>query len=201
MQAVQLFIQTLLLQAMALYIHGPLRCKDLLGRIPNPHSCHALAAPHPASAPADTIQHTQQPHPDRPQISQPEPPRPHRRASEASHSIRHTARHFFKSKAQIRHILAKFQDSENKESHDKTAFINGSSWLFLWSSRAGQIRTISHCFCGSQGILKADGFCMIFREWISPIFHTVHRHNGNCILGRYLLVILYCNVYTGRRHK
>lgn len=29
---------TLLLQAMALYIHGPLRCKDLLGRIPNPHS-------------------------------------------------------------------------------------------------------------------------------------------------------------------
>ena len=36
---------TLLLQAMALYIHGPLRCKNLLGRIPNPHSCHALAAP------------------------------------------------------------------------------------------------------------------------------------------------------------
>ena len=30
--------------------------------------------------PADTIQHTQQPHPDRPQISQPEPPRPRRRA-------------------------------------------------------------------------------------------------------------------------
>lgn len=38
---------TLLLQAMALYIHGPLRCKNLLGRIPNPHSCHALAAPQP----------------------------------------------------------------------------------------------------------------------------------------------------------
>ena len=36
---------TLLLQAMAPYIHGPLRCKNLLGRIPNPHSCHALAAP------------------------------------------------------------------------------------------------------------------------------------------------------------
>lgn len=46
------------------------------------------------------------PHPARPQISQPEPPRPHRRASEARHSVRHTARHFFKSKAQIRHILA-----------------------------------------------------------------------------------------------
>ena len=36
---------TLLLQAMALYIHGPLRCKNLLGRIPNPHSRPALAAP------------------------------------------------------------------------------------------------------------------------------------------------------------
>lgn len=36
---------TLLLQAMAPYIHGPLRCKNLLGRIPNPHSCHVLAAP------------------------------------------------------------------------------------------------------------------------------------------------------------
>lgn len=38
---------TLLLQAMALYIHGPLRCKNLLGRIPNPHSRHTLAAPQP----------------------------------------------------------------------------------------------------------------------------------------------------------
>lgn len=47
LQAVQPFIQTLLLQAMALYIHDPLRCKNLLGRIPNPHSCHALAAPQP----------------------------------------------------------------------------------------------------------------------------------------------------------
>lgn len=51
MQAGQTFIQTLLLQAMALYIHGPLRCKDLLGRIPNPHSCHALAAPQHAPSP------------------------------------------------------------------------------------------------------------------------------------------------------
>lgn len=42
---------TLLLQAMALYIHGPLRCKNLLGRIPNPHSCHALAAPQHAPGP------------------------------------------------------------------------------------------------------------------------------------------------------
>ena len=51
MQAVQPFIQTLLLQAMALYIHGPLHCKDLLGRIPNPHSCHALAVPQHAPGP------------------------------------------------------------------------------------------------------------------------------------------------------
>lgn len=51
MQAVQPFIQTLLLQAMALYIHGPLRCKDLLGRIPNPHSRPALAAPQHAPGP------------------------------------------------------------------------------------------------------------------------------------------------------
>ena len=39
----------------------------------------------------------------------------------------------------IRHILAKFQDSENKESHDKTAFANGLSWLF--SYRSGETRT------------------------------------------------------------
>lgn len=42
---------TLLLQAMALYIHGPLRCKNLLGRIPNPHSRHALAATQHAHGP------------------------------------------------------------------------------------------------------------------------------------------------------
>ena len=42
---------TLLLQAMALYIHGPLRCKNLLRRIPNPHSCHALVAPQHAPGP------------------------------------------------------------------------------------------------------------------------------------------------------
>jgi len=36
---------------MALYIHGPLRCKDLLGRIPNPHSRPALAAPQHAPGP------------------------------------------------------------------------------------------------------------------------------------------------------
>lgn len=34
---------------MALYIHGPLRCKNLLGRIPNPHSRPALM--HAANAP------------------------------------------------------------------------------------------------------------------------------------------------------
>ena len=39
----------------------------------------------------------------------------------------------------IRHILARFQDSENKESHDKTAFVNGLAWLF--SYRSGETRT------------------------------------------------------------
>jgi len=46
---------TLLLQAMALYIHGPLRCKNLLGRIPNPHSRPALM--HAANAPRRGIMH------------------------------------------------------------------------------------------------------------------------------------------------
>ena len=55
MQAGQTFIQTLLLQAMALYIHGPLRCKDLLGRIPNPHSRPALAAPQHAPGPRSDV--------------------------------------------------------------------------------------------------------------------------------------------------
>lgn len=67
---------------------------------------HVVPVPAMGKPPADTSRHVQQPHPDRPQISQPEPPRPHRRASEARHSVRHTARHFFKSKAQIRHIPA-----------------------------------------------------------------------------------------------
>ena len=55
----------------------------------------------------------------------------------------------------IRHILARFQDSENKESHDKTAFINGLSWLFLLSEwrdsnsrppapKAGALPTAQH---------------------------------------------------------
>ena len=45
MQAVQPFIQTLLLQAMVLYIHDPLPCKNLLGSIPNP-----LTVQHPPGA-------------------------------------------------------------------------------------------------------------------------------------------------------
>ena len=40
---------------MALYIHGPLRCKNLLGRIPNPHSRPALM--HAANAPRRGIMH------------------------------------------------------------------------------------------------------------------------------------------------
>ena len=93
------------------------------------------AAPHPASAPADPLQHTQQPHPDSPQISQPEPPRPRRRASEARHSVRHTARHFFKSKAQIRHILTVSHPLQNRKAHDLYRVFNGQSWVFLWCAR------------------------------------------------------------------
>lgn len=82
---------TLLLQAMALYIHGPLRCKNLLGRIPNPHSCHALAAPqppHPAAAPAgERSAPPARPRSDRPAVSR----------THAAHTrtaqIRHPAAH------------------------------------------------------------------------------------------------------------
>lgn len=62
---------TLLLQAMALYIHGPLRCKNLLGRIPNPHSRPALAAPqHAANAPRRGRSCTDQQHHTPPQHRQ-----------------------------------------------------------------------------------------------------------------------------------
>ena len=74
---------TLLLQAMALYIHGPLRCKNLLGRIPNPHSRHALAAPQHRQ---ENTQHTR-PRSDRPAASR----------THAAHThtaqIRHPAAH------------------------------------------------------------------------------------------------------------
>ena len=81
--------------------------------------------------PADTARHMQRPHPDRPQISQPEPPRPRRRASEARHSVRHTARHFFKSKAQIRHILTVSHPLQNRKAHDLYRVFNGQSWFFF----------------------------------------------------------------------
>ena len=72
-----------------------------------------------------------------------------------------------------------------QKSHDKTAFINGSSWLFLWSSRAGQIRTISHCFCGSQGILKADGLraILVVERDQHPVIiqeNGVHKNLNQC---------------------
>lgn len=79
---------------------------DQTAHAPAGRPVHAAPVLVMGKSPADTAQHAQQPHPDRPQISQPEPPHPRRRASEVRHSIRHTARHFFKSKAQIRHIPA-----------------------------------------------------------------------------------------------
>lgn len=75
---------TLLLQAMAMYIHGPLRCKNLLGRIPNPHSCHVLAAPQHRQ---ENAQHHTRPRSDRPAASR----------THAAHThtaqIRHPATH------------------------------------------------------------------------------------------------------------
>ena len=58
-----------------------------------------------------------------------------RRASEARHSVRHTARHFFKSKAQIRHILTVSHPLQNRKAHDLYRVFNGQSWVFLWCAR------------------------------------------------------------------
>ena len=114
MQAGQTFIQTLLLQAMALYIHGPLRCKDLLGRIPNPHSRPALAAPQhdhsPRSdarsqrtPPGEIMHRSAAPHPAAaPATERPAPParpRSDRPAASRTH-VAHT------HTAQIRHPAA-----------------------------------------------------------------------------------------------
>ena len=106
---------TLLLQAMALYIHGPLRCKNLLGRIPNPHSRPALAAPQHApgprsdarsqrTPPGEIIHRLAAPHPaaapagERPALpARPRSDRPAASRTHAAHThtaqIRHTAAH------------------------------------------------------------------------------------------------------------
>lgn len=53
------------------------------------------------------------------------------------------------------------------------------------SSRAGQIRTISHCFCGSQGILKADGLraILVVERDQHPVIiqeNGVHKNLNQC---------------------
>ena len=82
---------TLLLQAMALYIHGPLRCKNLLGRIPNPHSRPALAAPQHAPGPRSDARSQRTPPGDHAQDQQPHTIRPTdsnpARNTRPSHSI------------------------------------------------------------------------------------------------------------------
>ena len=102
---------------------------DQTAHAPAGRPVHAAPVLVMGKPPADIAQHAQQPHPDRPQISQPEPPHPRRRASEARHSIRHTARHFFKSKAQTRHILAISHPLQNRKAHDSRRIFNGQSWV------------------------------------------------------------------------
>lgn len=99
---------------MALYIHGPLRCKDLLGRIPNPHSRPALAAPQHApgprsdarsqrTPPGEIIHRLAAPHPAAaPATERPAPPA-HLRSDRPAASRTHAAH---THTAQIRHPAA-----------------------------------------------------------------------------------------------
>lgn len=105
---------TLLLQAMALYIHGPLRCKNLLGRIPNPHSCHALAAPQHApgprsdarsqrTPPGEIMHRSAAPHPAAAPVTERPAPPAHLRSDRPAASRTHAAH---THTAQIRHPAA-----------------------------------------------------------------------------------------------
>ena len=94
---------TLLLQAMALYIHGPLRCKNLLGRIPNPHSCHALAAPQHAPGPRSDARSQRTPPGRSCADQQHHTPQQHRQENAQRHPRTHAAH---THTAQIRHPAA-----------------------------------------------------------------------------------------------
>ena len=99
---------------MALYMHGPLRCKDLLGRIPNPHSRPALAAPQHApgprsdarsqrTPPGEIMHRLAAPHPAAaPATERPAPPA-HLRSDRPAASRTHAAH---THTAQIRHPAA-----------------------------------------------------------------------------------------------
>ena len=105
---------TLLLQAMALYIHGPLRCKNLLGRIPNPHSRHALAAPQHApgprsdarsqrTPPGEIMHRSAAPHPAAAPVTERPAPPAHLRSDRPAASRTHAAH---THTARIRHPAA-----------------------------------------------------------------------------------------------
>ena len=99
---------------MALYIHGPLRCKNLLGRIPNPHSCHALAAPQHApgprsdarsqrTPPGEIMHRSAAPHPAAAPATERSAPPAHLRSDRPAASRTHAAH---THTAQIRHPAA-----------------------------------------------------------------------------------------------
>lgn len=94
---------TLLLQAMALYIHGPLRCKNLLGRIPNPHSRPALAAPQHAPGPHSDARSQRTPPGRSCADQQHHTPQQHRQENAQRHPRTHAAH---THTAQIRHPAA-----------------------------------------------------------------------------------------------
>ena len=94
---------TLLLQAMALYIHGPLRCKNLLGRIPNPHSRPALAAPPHAPGPHSDARSQRTPPGRSCADQQHHTPQQHRQENAQRHPRTHAAH---THTAQIRHPAA-----------------------------------------------------------------------------------------------
>ena len=104
LQAVQPFIQTLLLQAMALYIHDPLRCKNLLGRIPNPHNSRpALAAPQHSHGPHSDARSQRTPPGRSCADQQHHTPQQHRQENAQRHPRTHAAH---THTAQIRHPAA-----------------------------------------------------------------------------------------------
>ena len=110
---------------MALYIHGPLCCKDLLGRIPNPHSRPALAAPQHApgprsdarsqrTPPGEIIHRLAAPHPAAaPATERPAPPA-HLRSDRPAASRTHAAH---THTAQIRHPAAPLEAVQHPQPH------------------------------------------------------------------------------------
>ena len=91
-----------------------------------------------------------------------------RRASEASHSIRHTARHFFKSKAQIRHILAILHPLQNRKTHDLHRIFNGQSWVLLGALEGTRI---------PGPLIKSQMLYRLSYERIFSVLHILPNNN------------------------